>query len=87
MNPITQELQIKLHRQCPAELKQQAVDGAPTVGDQETLPWLRAQRASALQTTTGSKDSSKNWQWHTKAVVHILLDMSFPQLCIQKVPN
>lgn len=44
--------------------------GSP-VGDHEALCLGSEFRASALQTTTGSKDSSENWQWHTKAVVHI----------------
>lgn len=86
MNPITQKLQNELHRQCPAELKQQAVGGDPTVGNQGAVCLGSEYRASAVQTTTGSKDSPKNWQWHTKAVVHTSLDTSFPQLCIQKVP-
>lgn len=41
------------------------------MGDHEALCLGSEFRASALQTTTGSKDSSENWQWHTKAVVHI----------------
>lgn len=50
--------------------------GSP-VGDQEALCLGSEFRASALQTTTGSKDSSENWQWHTKAVAHISLVCHF----------
>lgn len=87
MSPIIQKLQNKLHRQCPAVSKQQAVDGAPTLRGQEGLCPGSGHRVSAAQTKTDVKYSSKNWQWHKKAVVHISLDKSFPWLCIQKVPN
>lgn len=44
---------------------------------QEALCLGSEYRASALQTTAGGKDSSKNCQWHTKAVVPISLVCHF----------
>lgn len=60
MSPIIQQVQNKLHRQCLAVSKQQAVDGAPTLGGQEGLCPGSGYRVSAVQTKTGVKYSSKN---------------------------
>lgn len=70
MNPISQEVQNELHRQRPAELKQWMLVGLPQWGSRRHC--LGSEYGtSAVQTATGSNHSSKNWQWHTEAVVHI----------------
>lgn len=83
---ITQKLQSKLHRQCPAELEQQLLVGL--------LQWGIRRHSALAQSTEPQQLKLQQAEGFLQKlpVAHKGCDpdvvvMSFPQLCIPKVPN